>query len=187
MPNSPADGLDSWATPVAYAEDMYWNQGSAPLTVESVSLLDPHNLILHGSLVYEMAHARHPLPISWAWADVGSKVPPSEWRARQPIPGAVSPPSASPVETNGTLSNKVNLYEIVLDISAATPVGGWALGEVVTYKAGGVSYVFTAKTGLGIGTSRLPAKDSCNAQITAIVAGFAHKAPRPVATSSQAG
>lgn len=175
MPNSPADGLHTWATPVGYAEDMYWNQSSQALTIESVSLLDPHNLVLHGSVLYEMVHDFHPLPLAWAWAQEGREVPAAEWRARQRIPGAVMPPIGGPFEQNGNISHKVNLYEIVVDISAATSAGGWALGEVVKYQASGRAYTFEARTGLGIGTARRLARESCNAQMKAIKAAFASR------------
>jgi hypothetical protein len=175
MPDSPADGLLTWATPVGYAEDMYWNRSSQALTVQSVSLLDPHNLVLHGGVLYEMVHDFHALPLSWAWAQEDREVPAAEWRARQRIPGAVMPPIGGPLQHNGNISHKVNLYEIVVDISAATPAGGWALGEVVKYRAGGRSYTFDARTGLGIGRARPPASHSCDAQIKAIEAAFGQK------------
>ena len=175
MSNNPASGLLTWDTTVGYAEDMYWNKSSQPLTIEFVSLLDPHNLVLHGSVLYKMAHASHALPLSSAWAKEGEEVPLAEWRGRRLIPAAVMPPVGGPVDVNGSLSHKIDLYEIVVDISAATPAGGWALGEVVRYQAGGHAYTFEARTGLGIGTTgRLPTH-SCDTQMQAIKAAFAAK------------
>lgn len=172
MPNTKLDGLLTWDAPVGYAEDMYWDQSSKPLTVESVSLLDPHNLVLHGGAIYKMPHSRHPLPISWAWADEGREVPAGGWSARQRIPGATIPPVGEPVIVNGAISFKADLYEIVVDISAGTPAGGWALGEVVRYTWDGGTYTFVAKTGLGVGTTNGPGNHSCDAQMRAIAGAF---------------
>ncbi|HMH94251.1 MAG TPA: hypothetical protein VK586_24610 [Streptosporangiaceae bacterium] len=43
-------GPNAWDAPIGYAEDIYWNNSSASLTIEPVSLIDPHNLVLHGSV-----------------------------------------------------------------------------------------------------------------------------------------
>ena len=131
-----SDGPSAWDAPVGYAEDMYWNNSSAPLTIESVSLIDPHNLVLRGSVLYRIPRDRYPLPISGPWAQLGSTVPPADWRARQRVPGAVMPPIGGPVEVNGHINGKVDRWEIVVDVSAATPAGGWALGEIVRYRPG---------------------------------------------------
>jgi hypothetical protein len=167
-----SDGPRAWDAPTGYAEDAYWNGSSASLTIESVALIDPHNLVLHGSVLYRMPHDQHPLPISYPWVQEGQGVPPADWRARQRGPGAVMPPIGGPVEVNGHVNGKVDRWEIAVDVSAATPAGGWALGEIVRYQAGGHSYTAEARTGMGIGTSLDPAR-SCDAQMNAIQAAFA--------------
>jgi hypothetical protein len=172
MADSPSSGLPTWDAPVGYAEEMFWNKSARPLRVESVRLLDPHNLVLHGSVLYRMAHTSHALPTSWAWTQIGQEDP-ALWRARQRIPGAVMPPVGGPVEVNGNINTKVDRWEIVVDISAASPAGGWALGEVVQYQAGGQAYTLEAREGLSIGTSRRPAAHSCDGKLSAISAGFA--------------
>jgi hypothetical protein len=167
-----SDGPNAWDAPIGYAEDTYWNDSSAPLTIESVSLIDPHNLVLRGSVLYRMPHDLHALSTSAPWVQEGRWVPPADWRARQRVPGAVMPPIGGPVEVNGHVNGKVDRWEIAVDVSAATPAGGWALGEIVRYKAGGQSYTAEARTGMGIGTS-LEAAHSCDAQMNAIQAAFA--------------
>jgi hypothetical protein len=166
-----SDGPNAWDAPIGYAEDTYWNNSAAPLTIESVSLIDPHNLALHGSVLYRMPHDLHHLSSPVSWAQEGQAVPPADWRARQRVPGAVMPPIGGPVEVNGQVNGKVDRWEIVVDVSAATPGGGWALGEIVRYRAGGQSYTAEARTGMGIGTS-LNRAHSCDAQMTAMQAAF---------------
>jgi hypothetical protein len=167
-----SDGPNAWDAPIGYAEDTYWNDSSVPLTIESVSLIDPHNLVLHGSVLYRMPHYLHALPISDSWVQEGQAVPPADWRARQRVPGAVMPPIGGPVEVNGHINSKVDRWEIAVDVSAATPAGGWALGEIVRYKVGGRSFTAETRTGMGIGTS-LDRARSCDAQMNAIQAAFA--------------
>lgn len=184
IPDSPVEpGITTWSSPVAYAENMYWNQSSAPLTVESVAMLDPHGLVLHGSVVYQMVHASHPLPISWGWNAVASHVPAREWAGRQRVPGAVIPPTQGPVYVDGRLSKKVSLWEIVLDVSAASPAGGWALGEVVRYRWRGTSYTLAVQTGIGIGTWGLPPGQQCDAQMNAIAKAFGQPTSFPSTVS----
>ncbi len=172
IPGSRGDGLLTWDAPVGYAEDMYWNKSPRALTVESVKLIDPHNLVLHGSVLDKMAHASHALPIDWARDQIGHEDP-AAWRARQPVPGAVMPPAGGPVDVNGSLSGKIDLWEIVVDVSAASPAGGWALGEMVRYQSGGQAWTLEAGTGLGLGTSLGPVQHSCDAPMKAIAAAFA--------------
>src|SRR5277367_4970958 len=42
----PANGVTGWQAPVAFAMDLYVNQGSTPATIRSLSLVDPHGLVL---------------------------------------------------------------------------------------------------------------------------------------------
>jgi hypothetical protein len=119
-----------------------------------------------------MAHAAYALPPESPWIQEAQAVPPADWRARQRVPGAVMPPAGGPVEVNGQVNSKVDRWEIVLDITAATPAGGWALGETVHYTTAGRSDTLVAENGLAIGTSRGPAQHSCDAPMTAIAAAF---------------
>jgi hypothetical protein len=167
---STASGPQAWNAPVGSAEEMFTNTSAAPLTIGSVSLLDPHNLVLHGSVLYRMAHAAHALPPSWSWVREGQAVPPADWRARQRVPGAVMPPAGRPVELNGRINSKVDRWQIALDISAASPAGGWARGEVVHYTAASRSYTLVARNGMAIGTSRRPVQPSCDASMRAMAA-----------------
>jgi hypothetical protein len=154
-------GILSWHTPIAFTTDWYVNQGRQPVTLKSVSLIDPHGLVLHQALVYEMLHARHPLSLAIAWSQADRGALPSAWNRRQLIPGAVIPTGhAAGVLTR--LSNKDNLYVVVEDITATTPGGGWALGEKLAYLAGGSTYTIEVHTGIGIGSERVPFQNSCN-------------------------
>ncbi|MGH3277121.1 MAG: hypothetical protein ACRDNZ_22680, partial [Streptosporangiaceae bacterium] len=177
MANVPASGMLTWHTPVGFALDMYWDQSAKPLTITSVSLLDPHNLVLHGSVLYKMTHAAHALPLAAAWAQESSQAAKyaslADWRARQRLPGGVIPPVGGPVDVNGSLSNKINFYEIVVDVSATSPAGGWALGEVVRYQARGQAYTFKAETGLSIGSSLISVRHTCDAATKEMAAAFA--------------
>ena len=172
MPDNRIDGLPTWDAPAGYAEDMYWNQSSQPLTIEAVQLLDPHNLVLQGSVLYKMAHASHALPLASGWAQMGREDPPA-WQARQRIPGAVMRPVGGPVDVNGNLSHKIDLWEIAVDVTATTPAGGWALGEIVRYKTAGRTYTFEARAGLALGTSLSPFTHSCDGRLNAIKVAFA--------------
>jgi hypothetical protein len=167
----PLAGIPRWDTEVGISLDWYLNQSAKPVTVESVSLLDPHNLVLHGAVVYEMAHSQHPLAPEAAWAREGADVPAAAWAGRQPVPGAVIAPGNGPPPVTAR-NPRDSIYAIVVDISAATPAGGWALGEVVTYLAGGHKYTIRARTGLGIGSSRAPIASACHAQVLAIEKAF---------------
>jgi len=74
-------------------------------------------------------------------------------------------------------SKRFNSWEIAVDASTLEPGGGWALGEVVTYRAGGSVYTVTAETGIAIGSGHAEnspiAKDgNCTAQTNAISAAF---------------
>jgi hypothetical protein len=165
-------GPQAWAAPVGFGTFMYWNQTSAPLTIDSVTLLDPHHLVLHRSVLYRMVHDAHSLANSAPWAQEGRYVPLADWRARQRIPGAVLPPAGGPVELNGQVNSKVDRWEIAVEVSAASPAGGWALGEAVHYEEAGQTYTVQARSGLAIGTSRGPAQHSCDAPMSAIQAAF---------------
>jgi hypothetical protein len=166
----------AWDSRIGFAEDMYYNQSHLPLTVESVRLLDPHNLVSHGGLLYEMYQDRHPLITATLWDNMGHGAAARQWAARQPIPGAVIPPGHG-LPPGLLPSKRFNAWEIVIDISAVKPGGGWALGEVVTYRAGGTLYTVTAETGIEIGSGHQenspdPEDGNCAAQDKAAQAAF---------------
>jgi hypothetical protein len=48
--------ITRWDSQIGYYRGIYYNHSSAPVTVESMSLLHPHNLTVHGAAVYKMAH-----------------------------------------------------------------------------------------------------------------------------------
>lgn len=58
------------------------------------------------------------------------------------------------------------------EVSDATPNGGWALGERVTYKAGGQTYTVAAYTGFAVGFSPARGQSYCDAQLKAINEAF---------------
>jgi hypothetical protein len=166
----------AWNSPIGFALDMYYNQSGLALTVESVRLLDPHNLASHEGLVYEMNKDQHPLVSAAPWARLGQGAFAPQWDTRQPIPGAVIapghglPPGLRP-------SPHFNMWQIVVDVSVVKPGGGWALGEVVTYRAGGSVYTATAETGIAVGSgdavnSPVAEDGNCTAQTNAILAAF---------------
>lgn len=161
--------INQWDTPIGFTSDWFINVSrSTPVTVESVTLLHPHNLVLRGALVYEMAHSQHPLIQNDAWSDMGTSVPVALWARRQPVPGAVIPPYHGPGPPYRP-SYKLNIYIIAAEVSDATPDGGWALGESVTYRADGHTYTVNGYTGFGIG---VPGPNFCQVQIKAMEAAI---------------
>ncbi len=94
----PGTGINRWDSQIGYYGGIYYNQSSGPVTMESVSLLHPHNLILHGADVYKMAHYKISLPFEWAWGHEGTARSATQWAAiRQRIPGATIPPENGPI------------------------------------------------------------------------------------------
>ena len=97
---------------------------------------------------------------------------PGLWAGRQNVPGAVIPPETSTIGTPGPDAR--DEYEVVLDISAKTPAGGWAIGQRVTYRQGNGQYTVRAYTGYAIGPPRTgrPGSPECQAQWAAITAAW---------------
>ncbi len=152
---------------------MFYNQAdSDSLTVDSVSLLQPHNLTLHTAVVYKMHGYRNSLPLEWAWTQGGVDVPKAQWAARQPVPGAVIPAQDGPLGASDFEEKQPDLYEIAVDVSASSPAGGWALGEVIKYRAGGKSYTFTFKVGMAVASASQPPDASCEKMISSISSAF---------------
>ena len=159
-------GVTAWNSPIGYSITWYYNASAAPLEIESVALIDPHGLVLHGAIAYEMRQSEHPLINTAGWQLMGHGADPDAWAHRQRIPGAVIPP-----ETGTPASNARDLYVVVPDISAATPAGGWAIGLQVTYRQGGTQYTFLSYEGYAIGPPG-PNGARCQAQQDAIEAAW---------------
>jgi hypothetical protein len=151
---------------------MYYNQSGAPVTVTSVSLLDPHNLTLHGAVLYEMAHYAHALtPIS-GWEDEEEGSLPSDWARRQPIPGAVIPAEDGPISGSQFAARRPNTYQVAVDVSVAARAPGWALGVVMNYTASGQHYTLTLWAGMGVAPTTGNMASACEQTSKAIQAGF---------------
>jgi hypothetical protein len=168
----------NWGSPMGFTTDWYANRGQHPAVIKSLRLLAPHGLVLHGAVVYEMEHSQHVLYQANSWPDIGKGASSTLWARRQPIPGAVIPPG----HAKGVLiraSKQDNLYVIVEDVSATTPAGGWALGEVVSYQSDGSTYTVEDHTGIAIAstTHSEAAADTkgCNESSAAFNQAFAKK------------
>jgi hypothetical protein len=160
----PRSAITTWHSPVWFALDSFVNESRSPLTIESISLIDPHNVRLRGALVYEIVHQRYQLIQSGGLADLASSVPASAWARRQYVPGAVIA-AGHPVSDFAAPS--LNLYQIVPAVQQKHPGGGWALGEVVTYRVGGQTYKVTAYSGYIISNG-----NNCQSLTNAVFAAF---------------
>jgi hypothetical protein len=169
---NPGTAITRWNTAIGFALDMFYDRSRSPLTITAVTLIDPHNLLLHGALVYEMVHNAHPLILEDAWSTIGQHAPPQAWAARQPVPGAVMPPENAAPEVHGHRNPASNVYEVVPDISVQKPGGGWAIGVAITYKVGLRTYHFKAYGGYAIGVSRAQSATYCTPQLNAIQKAF---------------
>jgi hypothetical protein len=164
-PDYRSTGIISWNTPIAFALDSYHNRSRRPLTIESVVLIEPHNVVLHGALLYEMPQSRHPLIMETAWDTLSRYARPRAWAARQAVPGAVIP---APRPAAGRGQTARDLYQLVLDISSKTPRGGWAAGEIVTYRTGGQLHAVATYTGYAIAAPPSSAPSWCDSQGSSI-------------------
>jgi hypothetical protein len=61
-------GIPRWDSPFGFAVGGYYNQASTPVTVESVSLIDPHNVRLRSVVVYDTNRNRSQLPLNLVWS-----------------------------------------------------------------------------------------------------------------------
>jgi hypothetical protein len=170
-PDHPAR-IGSWNTPVASAIGMYYNQSGAPVTITSVSLLNPHNMLFHGAVLYKMGHYAHAIAQISAWSTEGKGALASDWARRQLIPGAVIPAESGPIPASQLIVKKPDLYQVAVDVSVATPGSGWALGVVMNYTASGRSYTINLWAGIGIASSRNHVHTTCEQITPAIEAGF---------------
>jgi hypothetical protein len=167
-------GITAWNSQVGFAMDAYDNRSGSPVTVESVSLIDPHNLLLRGAFVYEEPHSQDPLIIATGWGKLSASALRSSWTRRQRIPGAVIPPSVSGIDAPGP--GAPDLYQVVLGITAQTPKGGWALGQQITYRQGGTQYTIRSYSGYALAPPA-PSDAPCQAQLNAIGRAFSASAP----------
>ena len=166
----PSAGIPAWNSPVGYALNWYYNSSASPIVIESVSLIDAHNLILHGAIVYEMPHSESPLSEADGWVTLPQSANPGLWARRQSIPGAVIPPQTSTISAPGPDAR--DEYQVALDISAKTPEGGYAIGDQITYRQGNTQYTIRSYTGYAIGPPG-PDGPKCQAQKDAIAAAWA--------------
>jgi hypothetical protein len=122
-PNSASsDDIPAWNSPVGYALVWYYNASASPVVVESVSLIDTHNLVLHKAVVYEAEHEQNQLTLTDGWPAMSLGSDPAGWARRQSVPGAVIDPDAP---NAGDTTH--DAYEVVLDISAKTRAGGYTI------------------------------------------------------------
>ena len=169
-PNTdPSAGVPAWNSQIGWAIASYYNTSASPAELESVSLIDAHGLILHTAFVYEMRHSENPLILADGWGKMSQSADPGMWARRQSVPGAVIPPETSTVGTPGP--NARDEYEVVLDISAKTPAGGWAIGQQVTYRQGNAQYTIRSYAGYAIGPPG-PDGPKCQTQENAIAAAW---------------
>ena len=141
---APSAGTPAWNSPTGFAYDWYFNASALPVEIESVSLIGNHNLVLHGAVVYR---GPHDIITSDGWPVMGRNANPSAWAQRQNVPGAVIPPQPS---TNGAPDPDEPEYAVIIDVSAKTPAGGYAIGQQVTYKQGNSHYTIRTYTGYAI-------------------------------------
>ena len=172
-PNLPVYDTPAWNSPTGWAVDRYYNASASPVEIESVTLIDSHDLVLHEALVYEMRHSEHALVSVDGWPLISTGSDPGAWARRQSVPGAVIPPETSTIGVPGP--NARDEYAVVLDISAKTPKGGWAIGQQVTYRQGNAQYTIRSYTGYAIGPPGPggPGGSTCQAQWAAIAAAWA--------------
>jgi hypothetical protein len=132
---------------------MYYNQSSAPVTVQAVSLVVAHNMVLHGAMVYEMVQYRNPLPSMFQW-EYGSSGLRVNAKLGQPVPGAVLAAGSGPV-TNFPKQHP-NVYIVAVDVTARQPGAAWATGVNVGYTANGQAHVIRLLIGFAIGADLHP-------------------------------
>jgi hypothetical protein len=165
--------LGKWNSPVGMSVGLFYNQSTEPLVVKSVSLLNPHNLILHAAEVYEMIRYSNPIAAVAPWPQEGDHVPKSEWNMRQPVPGA------SVRQRTGCSLPPISRSIILMCMSSPLkylmhhPLADGLQEKVIKYQAGVNSCTFTLMEGLAIGGALQPAAASCKQPLAAIKAAFA--------------
>jgi len=166
---APSSKIPAWNSPAGYALNWYYNSSASPVEMESVSLIDAHNLILDGTIVYEMPHSENPLVQAGGWPTFPEYANPVLWARRQSIPGAVIPPQTSTISVPGPKAR--DEYQFALEITAKTPAGGYAIGDQITYRQGNSQYTIRSYTGYAIGPPG-PDGPKCQAQENAIEAAW---------------
>jgi hypothetical protein len=164
----PGTAITRWNSQVGVLAGMYYNSSDYPVTLESVSLISPHNLVLHGAAVFEMVHYRNSIAFESAWSQEASfgRV----WTPPQAVPGAVIPAEIGPLAPSDFPAKRPDVYEIAVDVSDASPAGGWALGVSVDYRYLGQSYNIKLMTGIAIGSGA--SSSGCDAPMKAIQAAW---------------
>jgi hypothetical protein len=173
-PNPPA-GFSRWDTPIAESVGMYYNQSSSPVTVQTVSLVGAHNMVLHGAMVYEMVRYRNPLPSMFLW-EYGSSGLRVNAKLVQQVPGAVLAAGIGPV--TDFPKQQPNVYEVAVDVTARQPGAAWAAGVNVGYTANGQAHVIRLLIGIAIGAYSHPdgsdgAGPLCDTAMKGIQSAFA--------------
>jgi hypothetical protein len=162
---NPGASIPAWNSPVGFSLDWYENTSSAPVTIESVSLIDPHNLVLRGAVIYQGTSRKHSVDLSDGWKLMGRYADPNAWAHRQGVPGAVIPAQTS---QKGTTATDPPEYDVILDISAKTPAGGYASGQQVTYKQGNNQYTIRTYSGYAISPPEPNGDTRCHAMLNAV-------------------
>jgi hypothetical protein len=157
--------MPAWDSPVGFSLDWYENTSAAPVTIESVSLIDPHNLVLRGAVIYQGTRLKHSVVLSDGWKVMGRYADPNAWAHRQSVPGAVIPAQTS---QKGTTATDPPEYDVILDISVETPGGGYASGQQVTYKQGNDQYTIRTYTGYAISPPEPNGGTRCDAMQKAV-------------------
>jgi hypothetical protein len=168
-------GISSWHTPVAATVGMYYNQSRAPVTVQAVSLVGAHNMVLHGAMVYKMVRYRNPLPnvFLWEYGSPGLRV---NAKLVQQVPGAVLGTGIGPVAN--FVKQQPDVYEVVVDVTARQPGAAWAAGANVSYTANGQGHMIRLLIGFAIGASSSPVANDgddplCDTARAAVESAFA--------------
>jgi hypothetical protein len=84
-------------------------------------------------------------------------------------PGAVIPPQKSTIGT--PVPRARDKYEIVLDITAKTSAGGYAIGQQLKYRQGSAQYTIRSYNGYAIAPPG-PEGPKCQSQENAIAAAW---------------
>jgi len=121
----------------------------------------------HEAIVYEARREQHQLIREDGWPAISTNSDPAAWAQRQAVPGAVIGPDASDAGPTGH-----NAYEVVLDVSARTPAGGYAIGQQVTYRQGSAQYTVRSYEGYAISPAGPEGPTRCTALFNAIDAAW---------------
>jgi hypothetical protein len=159
-------GAPRWDTPFGFATGAYYNQARTPVTIESVSLIDPHNVTLRSVVVYDTDRNQSSLPLNFPWSQFSQNLPKALWAARQHVPGAVLPPG-HPLGSSFKF-NDLNEYQIGVEIAARSPRGGWTDGIMVRYQNQGRTYTARAYAGWAIAPPPVASLSFCRKQMQAI-------------------